>query len=130
MTDFLKFAGIAMAAALLSGVMDRRDHALAMALGLAACAMAFFGAVESFRPAARFLEELNELSGLGGEYLQPLIKTVGIGIVTQIACAVCADCGQNALSKASELCGTAAALCTSLPLLRAVLDLIGQVVAQ
>lgn len=130
MTEFLKFAGIAMAAALLSGVLDRRDHALAMALGLMACAMAFFGAVESFRPAARFLEELNGLSGLGGEYLEPLVKTVGIGLVTQIACAVCADCGQNALGRASELCGTAAAMCTSLPLMRAVLDLIRQMVAQ
>ncbi len=128
MLDFLKIAGIALTAALLGSVLDKREHALAMALGLLACAMALFGAIKGFQPAARFLEELSALSGIGGAYLEPLVKTAGIGIVTQIACAVCADCGQNALAKIAELCGTVAALCATLPLLRSVLDLIGQMV--
>lgn len=126
MTEFLKIAGIALTAALLSSVLDRRDHALSMALGLLACAAALYGCVRSFAPAARLMEELSELSGLGGEYLAPLVKTAGVGIVTQLACAVCADCGQNALSRVAELCGTVAAVCLTLPLLRSVLELIGQ----
>ena len=128
MTDFLKIAGIALTAALLSSVMDKRDHSLSMALGLLACAVALYGCLQSIQPAARFLEELSELSGLGGAYLEPMVKTAGIGIVTQLACAVCADCGQNALAKTAELCGTVAALCMTLPLLRSVLDLIRQMV--
>lgn len=128
MSEYLKIAGIALSAAVLSSVLDRRDHALSMALGLAACAIALYGCVESFAPTARFFEELSHLSGLGGEYLEPLVKTAGIGIVTQIACAVCADCGQNAISKIAELCGCAAAFGMMLPLLRSVLDLIRQMI--
>lgn len=126
MAEFLKIAGIALTAALLSSVLDRRDHALSMAMGLLACAMALYGCVRSFAPAARLMEELSDLSGLGGEYLEPLVKTAGVGIVTQIACAVCSDCGQNALAKLAELCGSAAAVCMTLPLLRSVLELIEQ----
>lgn len=128
MAEFLKIAGIALAAALLASVLDKRDHALAITLGLLACVMALIGCIRSFQPTARFFEELSELSGLGGGYLEPLVKTAGIGIVTQITCAVCADCGQNALAKIAELCGTVAALCMTLPLLRSVLELIQEMV--
>lgn len=128
MTEFLKIAGIALAAALLASVLDKRDHALAISLGLLACVMALLGCIRSFQPTARFFEELSALSGLGGGYLEPLVKTAGIGIVTQITCAVCADCGQNTLAKIAELCGTVAALCMTLPLLRSVLELIQEMV--
>lgn len=128
MAEFLKIAGVALLAALLASVLDKRDHALAVSIGLLACMMALLACIRSFQPAARLFEELSELSGLGGGYLEPLVKTAGIGIVTQITCAVCADCGQNALAKIAELCGTVAALCMTLPLLRSVLDLLQEMV--
>ena len=124
--EFLKILGICLTAALLSAVLDRRDRAYSMALGMLACAAALIACVRALRPAARFLEELNELSGLEPSFFSPLVKTVGIGIVTQISCAVCADCGQNAMAKAAELCGTCACLVLALPLMRAALDVIRQ----
>ncbi len=124
MTEFLKVAGIALIAALLASILDKRDRSLGIALGLLACIIAMLGCIRTVRPVAAFFEELSTLSGLGGAYLAPLVKTAGIGLVTQVTCAVCADCGQNALAKVAELCGTAAALCMSLPLLRGVLELI------
>lgn len=128
MTDFLKIAGVALFAALLAGVLNKRDHALAVSIGLLACTMALLACIRSFQPVGRFFEDLSELSGLGGGYLEPLVKAAGIGIVTQITCAVCADCGQNALAKIAELCGTVAALCMTLPLLRSVLDMLKEMV--
>ena len=126
MEEFYKIAGICLTAALLSAVLDRRDHAVAMALGVLACAVALIACIRSVRPVAKFLEELSELSGLGAPYFSPLIKTTGIGIVTQICCAVCADCGQNAMAKAAELCGVCASVVLALPLMRAALDVIRQ----
>lgn len=129
MSEFIKIAGISIAVAILAGVMDQRDHSIAVALSLLSCALALCGCIQSFRPAADIIEELTKLSGLGGDYLEPMVKTAGIGIITQIACAICTDCGQNALSRMSELCGTAAAICMTLPLLRCVLDLIQKMVS-
>lgn len=126
----MKIAGVSLMAALLAGVLDRRDRALSVALGLLACAVALFGCLQSFQPTVAFVEELSDLSGLGGAYLTPLIKTAAIGMVTQLACAVCADSGQSTLAKTAELCGTAAAICMTLPLLRAVLDLICQIAGE
>lgn len=126
MSEFLKIAGVCLIAALLGAVLDKRDRPLSIALGLLAGAIALFACIKSVRPAARLIEELSELSGLGGDYFAPLLKTVGIGIVTQLACAVCADCGSSAAAKVAEVCGVLAALVLSVPLLRAALDVIRQ----
>ena len=126
MEVFLKIAGACVCAAVLSSAMDRREGALSVALGLLACAAALAAAVHALRPAAQFLEELSEFSGLGGEYLRPLVKAVGIGVVTQIACAVCCDGGHTTLAKTVELCGVCGAVLLTLPLLRAGLALIRQ----
>ncbi len=126
MEDVVKIAGICLTAAVLAAALDRRDHAIAMALGVLACALTLIACVRAIRPAARFLEELSELSGLGAACLTPLVKTVGVGVVTQICCAVCADCGQNAMAKAAELCGVCASIVLALPLMRAALDVIRQ----
>lgn len=124
MTDFLKLSGMALLAALLGSILDKRDHALAMGLGLLACAVVLYGCIKSLVPVANVMEELSVLSGLGNGFLEPLVKTAGIGVVTQIACGVCADCGQNALAKVAELCGTVAAICMSMPLLSSALELL------
>ena len=126
MNDFLKIAGACLCAAVLSTALDRRDQALALALGLLACAVALIALLRSVRPAARFLEELSAFSGLGREYLEPLLKAVGVGVVTQIAAAVCCDGGRSTLAKLLELCGACAAVVLTLPLLRAGLELIRQ----
>lgn len=126
MDVFLKITGVCLCAVMAQAVLDRQDRSIALTLGLLACVTALAAAVRFLRPAAQFLEELSELSGLGGSYLQPLLKAVGIGVLTQIACAVSADGGHSMLEKTVELCGTGAALVLTLPLLRAGLDLIRQ----
>ena len=130
MGDFLKIAGICLCAALLSAVLDRRDHALAMAIGVLCCAAALIGCIRTVRPAVRFFAELSELSNLDNTLFSPMIKTVGIGIVTQISSAVCADCGQKAMAKTAELCGICASVVICLPLLRAALEVIRQMMGQ
>ncbi len=126
METFLTVAGVCLCAAVLASALDRRDRVLGMALGLLAGAAALIAALRSLRPAAQFAEELSELSGLGGEYLLPLVKAVGVGVVSQISSDVCAEAGQRTLSRVVELCGVSAALLLTLPLLRATLELLRQ----
>ena len=126
MEDYLKIAGLCLCAAILAAALNRRDRTLSMALGLLCCVVVMITVFRKMRPAAVFLKELAELSGLGGEYLQPLVKAVGVGLVTQIACAVCEDGGHRILAKSAEIGGVCAAIVLTLPLLRASLELIRQ----
>ena len=59
--------------------------------------------------------------GVGEIYLSPVIKCVGIGLVTHLAAQICRDAQQGSVASAVELCGTLCALYISLPLIRSLL---------
>ena len=93
-------------------------------LALAAGALllgAALGAIEEVRALA---DELGELIGLSPAVLAPVLKTVGIAILTRIAAELCRDAGEGGIAAAAETAGAAAAVLAALPLLRAVLSTI------
>lgn len=126
MEPFLTVAGVCLCAAILAAAMDRRDRVFALGIELLAATAALIAILRRLRPAAEFIEELSTLSGLGDEYLRPLLKAVGVGIVTQISSDVCCEGGRQTLARMVELSGVFAAILLTLPLLRTALDLIRQ----
>ena len=58
----------------------------------------------------------------------PVLKCVGIGVVTRLSADICRDAGQSAASSAVELCGAACALVTAMPLIRTLLQMISEMV--
>ena len=89
---------------------------------------ALLAAAELIAPVLSFLGTLQKLAGLDDAVMAPLLKTVGIGLLTQAACAVCQDAGQSSLAKTVELCGTFLAVYVSLPLAEAVLELLRKLI--
>ena len=75
-------------------------------------------------PVVSFLSELRQLAGLEPALLQPLLRTVGIGLLTQLTASVCADAGESTVARLIELCGSVLGIYTALPLLEAVLSLL------
>ena len=103
MEDILKIAAAAVAAAVCAVVVKQRAQ----------------GAVESVRA---LMDELGEAAGLSPAVLAPVLKTVGIAILTHISAEVCRDAKESGIAAFVETAGAAVALCVALPLLRAVLD--------
>lgn len=64
------------------------------------------------------------MSGLSSDLLVPLYKTVGISLVVRVGGSLCRDAGESALAAVLETAGAVCALLVSLPLLRAVLNLL------
>ena len=91
---------------------------LSLAAGALVLTMAL-GAVESVRA---LMDELGEAAGLSPAVLAPVLKTVGIAILTHISAEVCRDAKESGIAAFVETAGAAVALCVALPLLRAVLD--------
>ena len=122
MEDMLRVAALGVAAALCAVVVKRNVQELGIVLALAAGAviLAFaFGAIDSIRT---LLDRLRDLAGLAPSVLKPVIKTVGIAILTKIAAEVCKDAKEGGIASFVELAGASLALFTALPLLEAVLD--------
>lgn len=126
MDIMLQICGLGILTAVLALVLKRDNAVLGTLLSGACCIMLGIVAVQILQPVIEFLRTLQQTAGLNENLMAPLMKTVGIGILTQIATAICQDAGQAAVAKMVELCGSILALYLSLPLLTAVLSLLNQ----
>lgn len=104
MDTLLQVAGLGLIAVLLGLVLKKGNGVLALLLTLAACAAMTVSIVRLAEPVVSFLSELRQLAGLEPALLQPLLRTVGIGLLTQLTASVCADAGESTVARLIELC--------------------------
>ena len=122
MEDVVKLAAAALAAALCAVVVKQHAREVGVALALAAGALLLGAALEAASDAVALVDELGELAGLSPAVLAPLLKTVGIAILTRLTAELCRDAGEGGIAAAVEVAGAAVALAAALPLLRAVVS--------
>lgn len=126
MERFIQIAALCVIAALLSTALRKQGAEFSLLLGLGCCAAALIGAKTALEPVLAFLNRLGELAGLRPAVFVPLIKCVGVGLLSQLAGAFCQDAGQQALAKTVELCGSVMALWAALPLASLLLQTLGE----
>lgn len=124
MEDLLKICVVGLLGVLFATVLRRQNGEIAILLTLAVCAVIALSLVAIARPVVDFLTKLQNMAQIDRALMTPLLKAIGIGLLTQIGATVCGDAGENAVAKLIELCGSFLALYTTLPLLEAVLDMI------
>lgn len=120
-----KMAALAVAAALCALVVRQSAREVGLVLSLAAGAIILaqaLGAVEAIRS---LMEELGDRAGLSPAVLDPVLKTVGIAVLTRVAAEVCRDAKESGIAAFVETAGAVMALYVALPLMRAVLDTVG-----
>ena len=130
MTEYLRLAAAALIGLILTLVVGRQSRDLSLLLSLAVCVLLCLGAMEFLQPVTELLAELQRLGDLDGGAVSILLKCAGIGMLSELAGLLCADCGEGAMGKALQICSNAAILWLSLPLLRQVLTMIGEVLAK
>lgn len=130
MGEYLRFAAAALIGLILVLVVGRQSRDLGMLLSLAVCVLLALGAMEFLEPVLELLDELKRLGELDGGAVGILLRCAGIGIISELAGLLCADAGEGAMGKALQICANAAILWLSLPLLRQVLTMIGEVLAK
>ena len=124
MDEALKLTALALTAALLALVVKKQSPELALTLTLCACALGAILLLNGFRPVLDLARSLAKRAELEEGLTAPLWKCLGLGLLTELASAVCSDAGQTALAKLVELGGGLLCVAVSLPLLQAVLALI------
>lgn len=126
MSGILSVAAAAVTAALCAVVVRKQSPEIALALGLGGCALLVLSCSGALREALSLADKLAAAGSLSPQIVEPVIKTAGIAVVTRLASDFCKDAKEGGLSSAVELAGTALSLCAALPLMSAVLDLLGQ----
>ena len=106
-------------------VLRKNSPEIGLVLAIAAALLIVGLGIEFLATLLDFVELLTETAGLSPTLIAPVLKTVGIGILTRLAVDICKDAGQGAIASSVELAGTVAALYIALPLIQTVFQMIG-----
>ena len=124
MEQAFQATALCLVGALLAVVVRRGSPEQALLLTLAAAVVVLVSLAGAIEELMTFLSELGERSGISQRLLVPLYKTVGISLVVKVGGDLCRDAGESALAAVVETAGSVCALRAALPLLRAVLSML------
>ena len=124
MEQVIQVTGLCVVGALLALVVKRGSPETALLLAVAAAVVVLLALAGVVKELLAFLGELGSASGVSADLFVPLYKTIGIALVVQVGGNLCRDAGESALASVVETAGTLCALLAALPLLRAVLDML------
>ena len=116
----VKVAAGAITAAVLGVVLRKNTPELALLLALAAGLWMVALVADGLGAVVALMEELTSLAGLSEELLEPVVKTVALSIRTRLTAEVCKSAGEGGVAAFVETAGTVLALVVALPLVRAV----------
>ena len=124
MPDMVKIAAIAVAAALCAVVVKKNVAELGMVLALCAGAIILSCSLGALEGVKELMDTLADTAGLSPAVLAPVVKTVGIAVLTSVSAELCRDAKEGGIAAFVETAGAAAALLVSLPLLKTVLSMV------
>ena len=128
MDAIVKGAAVGITAAVVGLVLKKTNPEQALLLAVAACAAVLAGAFVSASEIISFADDVAGESGLSGELVAPVLKCTGIAIVSKLSSDICRDAGASSAAGAIELAGSAAGIAVSIPILRAVLNAVRDVI--
>ena len=124
---FFKGCAGALIGVILYQCLGKQRGEMGLLLSMAACCMICTAAAGYLRPVVEFVNELQKIGSLNGEQMAILLKAVGISLISELSCLICADAGNSALGKTLQILGNAVVLWLSIPLFQALLDLMGRI---
>lgn len=129
MEAMARLAAVGVTAVVLSAVLKKNTPELALLLALAAGLWMLAQAAVGLGAAAALMRELAGQAGVSEVLLEPVVKTVALSILTKLTSEICKSAGEGGVAAFVETAGAALALLAALPLVRAVAQLMGELLA-
>lgn len=113
-----------MIGAVCAAVVKKQSPDMALVLTICAVTLILALSMAAFRPIRALMDVLAQRAGLSAAVLSPVIKTVGVALLTRVTAELCRDAKEGGIASAVEIAGGACALLICLPLFEAVVQLI------
>lgn len=126
MEAMAKLAAVGVTAVVLSAVLRKNTPELALLLALAAGLWMLAQAAAGLGAAVAMMRELAGQAGVSEVLLEPVVKAVALSILTKLTAEICKSAGEGGVAAFVETAGAALALLAALPLVRAVAQLMGE----
>ncbi len=124
MINIISVAGICIIASVICKLFGSCGSEYGLYVKLAAAAVLMSALLLMLSPAAETIRGIYEKAGADEEYLTILFKALGICYITQFACDICRDSGENALASQAELAGKLSLIILALPLFDSLAEIV------
>ncbi len=122
----IKAVIIGVTGGVLTLIIKRTNPELSVLLTLSVCTVIVGMAVKVLFEVLEVLRLVELDADFSSAYAAPILKCVGIGITARLGSDICKDAGQEAVASGVEICGAVCALYVSLPLIKMMLRMIGE----
>ena len=128
MTVF-KVIGIALTAVAAALVLRAYRPELGLQIAVAASVLILVLTLDELAAMSGFLREVLGRYQIDTAYLTVMLKVIGVAYLAQFASDLCRDAGEGAVAGKVELAGRVLILALCLPVLAAILELIGSILS-
>lgn len=125
MEQLLKIAAVAVATAVCAGILRRNSPEFAVPILLAAGVWILWMSAQAVGEVATEIARMVQLAQLDHDLIAPVVKVVGLSIIARITGEVCRAAGEGGVAAFVDVAGTFLALAAALPLVNAVVEMIG-----
>lgn len=116
----IKVVSVAVIAVFLSVILRQYKAEYSVFIAVGAGILIWMMLSDTFGRTISSMKVMLSGTGVDGEYISIVFKTLGICILTQIASDLCRDCGESALATKTELAGKIAILAVAMPMITAI----------
>lgn len=119
-----KGAALCLICAVIAATLKRKTPELALMVSLAAVLLIGTVLIRAITTVMSLIENIINTGNLPRHLFQPLLKTVGIAMVSRMGSDLCKDAGEGAMATAMESAGAIAAIVVAMPLFETVWDML------
>ena len=127
MEDFVKVTAGVLVALVLYLVLNKQGKDFSVLITLAVCCMVLSSALAFFKPLLAFIDKLTELGNFDPNLLQVILKSIGIGLLTEIVSLICADGGNTSMGKSLQILASIVILWLAIPLFSSLIDVVQEI---
>ena len=122
--EYFRLMGLCVVVLLPCAILKREASEQSVLLILGVVILVAFRAVTMTAPLLKTFEAILSRVGVEDMYMDILLRSVAVSLVSHLCANLCRDGGSQALASVVELSGAVAVLVIALPLLEAVTDLL------
>ena len=125
--DITAVSVICITAAIMCKLVEKDGREFSIVISLAAGVYVILYIISGITEITEMIDELFLKAGIPDQYPEIIYKCLGVCYITQLGSGCCRDCGESGLASVVEAAGRIAILAVSLPLFKALVNIIEKI---
>lgn len=125
--EIFKISAFAIIALILVLIVKEQKKEIGVLIAIMATVMLAIYAITKLESVTKLLEDLINKSGINRDYLEIILKVIGIAYIVEMTKSICEDAGEKAIGTKVEIAGKIVMATLTVPILLGVIEVINKI---